>query len=319
VGIVAVSVAFMRTGPFAQSPDLISFGITFDICVGIPALYYLLVVRRGSAHTASTIAVFVASLLLARAVVPVPHRDFLNQLGYLLIPIETGVVLVIVWRVRAAMVASRGQADVLERIVAVTAGVLGRENRISRIASMELAALILGLGGWWMKPPVRRGIASTTFHERSGWGSIVGGFVVVLCAEMIAVHLLIQQWSHTVAWVVTGLEIWGVVWLLGDYHAFRLRRFVVTEETVELRFGFRWSATFSRALVTAVEPMPAAEAAQAGGGSYLRLSVFEDPEHVVRLSEAVLVTGMMGFTRSVTTIGLSADDPSVIEALAPAD
>ena len=166
-----------------------------------------------------------------------------------------------------------------------------------------------------MKPPPPRGIASTTFHERAGWGSVVGGIVVVLCAEMIAVHLLIQQWSHAIAWSVTGVEIWGLIWLLGDYQAFRLRRFVVTEEAIELRFGFRWSATFPRALVAGVEPMPFPGAEQPAGSTYLRLSVFDDPKHVIRLREPVRVTGMMGITRRVTTIGLSPDDPSVIEAL----
>lgn len=307
----------IRTSAFAQATDLGYFGITFDLCITIPFLYYLFVVRPGHAAPLSLVPVFVASLLIARAVVPTPHQEFLGQLWYLLIPVEGGVVIYIAFKVRAATMVSRGEEDILRRIEMITAELAGGKSRATQLASMELASIYVGLLGWWIDTPRARGLASTTFHHHAGWGSIVACIITVLAAEMIGVHLLLQQWSHTAAWVVTALELWGVLWLLGDFHAFRLRPFVVTEETIELRFGFRWTAIFPRALVTKVEPLSPVEAERLKEtGTHLRLAFLDDPQHLIHLSEPIRVDGPFGITRQVTSIGLTPDDRSVLDHLA---
>jgi hypothetical protein len=47
----------------------------------------------------------------------------------------------------------------------------------------------------------------------------------------------------------------------------------------------------------------------------LRLAIFEEPSHVIRLHEAVEFRGMAGFTRRASMIGIRPDDMELITAL----
>lgn len=288
--ILAACFAVARTGAVAQAPHLVYFGITFDVCISIPLLYYFFVVRGGHASPVTLVPLFIVCLFVARAVVPAPHREFLQQLWLLQFPVVVAAVVVLAVRMR------RGEM---------------RESHVARLVVNEVESLYLGVFGWRIADPPRRGVAMTTFHQRVGWGSVVAGIVLIIAVESVAVHLFVQQWSVTAAWIITGLDIWGAIWLIGDYQAFRIRPLVVTEDAIELRFGFRWSATIARSNVAGVDEFSPSRRSS----SYLRLSILEEPEYILLLREPVRVTGLAGITRTVTSIGLRVDDGAVIDAL----
>src|SRR5689334_22631681 len=89
-------------------------------------------------------------------------------------------------------------------------------------------------------------VTPVTVHERSGWGSIVAGLVVLLFFEAIGMHLLVSIWSWKIALLVDAADLYGIVWILGDYRALRLRPTLVSATTIELRHGLRWKATIAR-------------------------------------------------------------------------
>src|SRR5690349_24054029 len=200
----------MRSAAFARNPDLGYFGITFDLCISIPVIYALVVVRGGHARPFSIVPVFIACMLVARFVVPTPHRGFLHQLGLLQAPLEFVVLIAIALRLRAATGSFAEEEDLVERIELICRPFFG-DTRINRIVAGEMAALYLGLFGWRLDAPKQRGLASTTFHSRIGWGSIVACILLLIAAEGVGVHLLLQRWNPYVAWIVTALDLWGAL------------------------------------------------------------------------------------------------------------
>lgn len=317
-GIWIVGLMLLRSSALQQAPDLIHFAVTFDLCITVPALYYLLVVRTGTAPPLTIVPLFLVSVLATRIVIPAEYRTFASQLELLVIPAELLLVAVIATKVRSAVIASTGRDDIVYRIQEAAIHLAG-DNRIARIASTEIAILYLGILGWRQKEPAARGVASSTSYRSEGWGSVVACIMILLVAEMIAVHLFIQQWSHSVAWFVTAIEVWGLLWILGDYQALRLRPLVVTDRNIEMRFGFRWSATISRTAVASVEMLPSADAeALREHPTYLRFSHIEEPNHLIRLTRPFVFEGLFGIRREVDLIGVRLDDESVLEVLQPA-
>src|SRR5205814_1279247 len=59
--------------------------------------------------------------------------------------------------------------------------------------------------------------------------------------ESIGMHLLVQIWSVKAAWIVTALDVYGALWLIGDYHALRLRPTYAKDGILHLRYGLRWN------------------------------------------------------------------------------
>jgi hypothetical protein len=315
VVVVGICVGITRTAVFADNPDVGYFGVTFDLCITVPLLYWLLVVRPGRAGVITLFPVFILSIILARLIVPLAHRAFLADLMLLQIPVELALVGVVTRRAFEVRKRSVFGDDIVDNIALASSAMFGT-SRAARFVASEIAASYLGLFGWRLPEPDNRGVASTTFHRRAGWGSIVICLIVVIAAEAIAVHLFVQRWSAGVAWFVTGLDLGGAIWLIGDYQAFRLRRLVVTNDAIELKFGFRWTATIPFALIDAIEPLSAQEDERLRRTRhYLRCSILEEPQHIIRLQQPVRVTGMAGFTREVSAIGLRVDDENVIEAI----
>ena len=54
--------------------------------------------------------------------------------------------------------------------------------------------------------------------------------ILIAAIEAPLVHLLIASWNHTVAWVVTGLTVLMVLWVLGFTRAGKLRASYVGDE-----------------------------------------------------------------------------------------
>jgi hypothetical protein len=313
--VFGACLAVMRTAAFARNPDVGYFGITFDLCITIPLIYYWLVVRRGHARALSIVPLFIACMVIARLLVPMPHRDFLRQLALLQAPLELAVVVAIVMRLRTAKKSFREDDDLVTRIELICRSFFG-DTRLTRIVSGEVTAFTLGVFGWHLASPRKRGIASSTFHQRSGWGSIVACILVLIAAEGVGVHLIVQRWSANAAWFITLLDLWGAIWLLGDYQAFRLRPLVVMHDRVDLHFGFRWSVSIPRELIAAVEPLALADAERLRRSRrYLRLSLLDEPAFALRLRKPVRVNGAAGLVRIVTCIGVGVDDTTVLDAL----
>jgi hypothetical protein len=307
--------AVMVSAAFARNPDVGYFGVTFDLCITIPLLYYALVVRTRRAAPATLVPLFVVCMLVARMVVPPAHRAFLGDLALLRFPLAIATITLLATRVRRGIAAAANETDVLQRVERICREAFAGD-RIARSITTEVAAVYLGLFGWRLPEPAPSGVPSTTFHRRSGWGSIVACILVMFAAEGIGVHLFVQRWSHRGAWILTILDIWGFVWLIGDYHAFRVRPLLVTDDAIQLRFGFRWTATIPRDNVLSVERLaPGADEKLRRTRTYLRLAIFDEPEYLITLREPVRVHGIAGITRTVTSIGIFPDDPAVVDAL----
>ena len=150
-----------------------------------------------------------------------------------------------------------------------------------------------------------------TFHERSGWGAIVAGICVVIAGEAIGVHLLVRQWSAIVAWVLTLLDIYGIVWLINDYRALNRERTTIDRTGLHVRYGKRWVADVPLEAIESIEPIAGEWRKQSGA---LKLAMLDAPRLLIRLREPVQAIGLGLIKRSVDSIAVLPDDAEGFEA-----
>jgi hypothetical protein len=307
--VLAVCLGLMRSSAAVREPDLLYYGITFDLCITIPALFWFFLVRTGRSRPLSLIPVFLISASIAAAVIPAGHDGFLRTLAVAQAPLELVVVAALVIRLRRSASETAGETDILVRFRAAAESLFGK-SRVGEAAVTELGALYYAATGW-RKDEVQ-GPGTTTFHRLSGWGSIVLCIAVLIVAESIAVHLFVQQWSPTAAWIVTALDLWGILWLVGDYQAFRLRPTTVTADCIQLRFGMRWTAGIDAQNIESIRSLDPIEAEKLRKErDYLRLSILDEPSMLMTLSEPVEVIGPIGMRKLIKRIGLRPDRPEV--------
>jgi hypothetical protein len=312
LAVVTACVVIARSRAFAANPDVAAWGITFDLTLSIPALYWFFVVRTGKARPLTLAPLFIAGTVLATALIPRPQQQFLHALETFVAPaVELFLIAALVVRIRAARREPARSNDPYERIAAAARGIVGEGIVATAIAS-EMAMFYYAFFCWRKHPEETKGTPFTV-HERSGWGSIVVCIMVLIVAESAGMHLLLRIWSHTAAWIWLSMDVWAIVWLTGDYHALRLRRSSVDEDGLHIRYGMRWSVSVPLDLIESIEAVH--EEKQWKQPGVLKMAILEEPRWRITLREPVTANGISGIRKTIRSIALLPDDDDAIEKL----
>lgn len=136
----------------------------------------------------------------------------------------------------------------------------------------------------------------------------VGVFVGLTVIETPLVHWALMG-SPVAAWIVTGLQIYGVWWLLSDLRALA-RGGVIVGDDIELRIGKRWRGRIPRDAVERVERGDAPD--KRVDFSILGANV------VLVLRRPCVIRGPFGVKRKVDRVALSIDEPDAFSGMVAA-
>jgi hypothetical protein len=209
-----------------------------------------------------------------------------------------------------------GRTDFYERLRAAARETLGA-NVASEIAAFEFALLYYAAAVWRKHAP--EGPEYFTSHRRSGYFAVVGTLAAVMMMELIAVHIVVSQWSGTVAWVLTALSMYSFLWIVADMQAIRLRPIRLDGEGLEIRVGLRWwvrvgfedIAGLYR--VTSGLDRGAVESGAQKEKGYLKAVPMGEPRFFVTLRETVEARGIYGIRKRAKKIGFTVDEPERFE------
>lgn len=283
LAIAVLAIATFRSAVYARNPDVLSWAFTFDLTLTIPLLYYAFVVRSGHARAVTIAPVFVVCVAVAMRIVPHDQQQFLHQLRYLTAPLD----LVTMWLVARRLARGKGTGNGI----------------IDRVVVSEVAILRYGLLSWRTEEP-----PGFTVHKRNDWATVVACIVVMIVAESIGVHLLIQHWSVRAAWFITALDAYGILWVFGDYHALRLRPITIEDGVLHVRYGLRWSVDVPIANIAEIKAAASGRTARV-----LRVAMIDEPRLLIELREPVVAHGLMGLEKTIDAIALLPDEPERFE------
>ncbi|MGH7542029.1 MAG: hypothetical protein ACRELC_13630, partial [Gemmatimonadota bacterium] len=220
----------------------LEIGVTLDLTVFVPVLYWLVLVRGRGWPLASVLPVFLASLLLASFMLPAGRHGTLDVIKYLAAAAELALVGVLVHRTARAIRYGRAtrNGDALERARSAVRDALG-DSRAADVIAFEAAMLWYALFSWRMRSRAAAEPRSFTYHEKTGYGALVVALLLGIAVEVIAIHALLARWSVSVAWIATALSLYGILWIIGDLRAVQLRPIVLEADRLVVRFGLRWS------------------------------------------------------------------------------
>lgn len=305
VGIYLAARAVVASAAFATGGDLLAFAIAADLVLVLPGLYYLLLVRGGGLPALTVLPVFLLGLVLASTVVPPGHgvRELLHLLA---LPVELLLIGVLVYRARALVRAYRqegGDAPRFEEAFPRAAREALGSLRVVDLFASEVIVLYFALAAWRRRPAVPEGAVAYTAHRDRAWGGIAFALGMVLVVEIVVVHILVSLWSATLAWVLTALGIYSLLWLVGDFRALVLRPSLLTHDTLRLRIGMRWAADVPLSQVQSIRAYTPADSNR----PIPRLTVVGEPRHVLELAAPVEVRGLFGTRRTAQELAVALD------------
>ena len=260
-----------------------------DMTVTVTALYYWLLVRPGLRPRKSLIFVALLGLLRASFAFPhvVPGREFI--LGAL-------ELLVIGTLVKALL--SAGD-DPVSGIQSALAGIVPF-GAAGRALGGELSVLYYAFA-WRAKAHVPAGARAFTMHKTSAIADLMLVIAPLFLLEIFPEHLLAAHWSRRLAWVLTGLSVYGALWIFALGRSFALRPGFIAESEILVRFGLAFSMRIPKDCIETVQSEPIADA--------MRVPRNSAPNVYIRFKRPLEAERFFGLKRSVSAIALCVDGP----------
>jgi hypothetical protein len=274
----------------------VALGAAFDVAVTVPALYYWLVVRAGVLPAVSMIPLCLVALLRATFVAPgvAWTRPALGAVA------ELAVAGFLVVRLRRGVRAGAGESDVVERLTVAARELLPLPAAAAILAS-EIAVFWYAFGPWGRRPHVPNGATPFTMHRETITGALFWALAGLSAVEVLVVHIIVRRWSHTAAWVLTGLGAYAAVWMVAVARSLPLRPILVQDDALTVRCGILWTLRVPRLEISG--------ARRAGLDGVFHLPPASEPDVVLEFRHPQAARSMYGLRRKVTAVALALDDP----------
>ncbi|HVP69344.1 MAG TPA: hypothetical protein VMT17_18990 [Anaeromyxobacteraceae bacterium] len=310
--IVLASRAVIRSPAFHVHPAAFGAAVTADLTATAAAAYWVTVGRSRRFSPTAVLAIVVAGLVAARLLLPPEERALAAPAARAIaVILELGVVVAVGWVARRVAGAAplRGDELAIEDVLwEASCRVAGRHWALE--AAVGEATRIGMALPWRSAPHVPRGAAPFTVHRKAGLGALLFAIGLSAAAEVLATHALLGHWSVRAAWVPTALSVYGLVWLVGDFRAIRLRPMLLWPNELSVRVGLQWRGRIPLAEMTRVDltadPRDRSRCAV--------LSPLGGPNIFVHLAHPVAIDGALGRTRQGSVIGLRVDEPEALRA-----
>ena len=310
--VVGIEHTVVRLPSFALHPAL-SWAVLFDLLVGLPLVFYVLLVRRYRLSPLVLGTVVSACLGLVYWLLPAPQWQQMPLLKLLPIGLEGLTLVAIATRGRALLRAYRAagahETRPLPRLRLAAEQVLGN---VGVLLVAELDILRYALLGWWESVPATRpGAAAFTSHRESGFGALLGVACFGLLVESAALHLLVRLWSPVAAGWLLVSNVYMLLLFMAHGHAVRLQPTVLTAEELLVRVGFFWYVAVPRDSWSAAELLRGDFVADAETLNLAR-PLLTAPNVMLTFAAPVSVTGPYGIRRPARRLVLYLDQPTAL-------
>ncbi len=308
--LVFATAAWIVGSPhFTQNPDTLALALTMDMVVILPAFFYFWIVRKRRLPPLAFVPVFILAIVIAGIILPATQQTYLDLIKKLIPLLEVLVLGFLVIKIRAISKHYRaGKLTAIystDALVASFQRVLGASTP-TNILVTELLLLYHAFGGWFKKFTSRDpDHAIFSYHRRVGYTAIMCVVALLLLVETTALHLLLQHWSALAAWIFTGLSLYSLLWLIGDYHAIRLHPIVLDETHLHLRIGMRWRATIPLSDIAEIQNLSRREKSD---DDYVSVALFGSPRLVMALRQPIKIKGLFGIQKETRRLALTIDD-----------
>lgn len=296
--------ALIKSPLFAGSSEALSLGVTVDLLLTVPLVYFFLI-RKTSIHKTTIIPVMIIGMIIGILTLPTHDQRYLTFFRTWIFPlVELFVLTLIVVKLRAAIKKHRGHSpDFFTTLKGICREILP-EKAVALFAT-EVAVVYYAFISWRSRP-LRPNEFS--YHKNGEATALFGVVIFLTVAETFITHILLLRWSHTAAWILTGFSIYAVVQIFSFLKSLSKRPVVIGEDSLLLRYGILNEAQIPLKDIAEIEfssktidPIPLVR----------KISPLGDlisHNVMVHLKKEYQLNGLYGSKKNFTTLAFRVDD-----------
>ncbi|MFZ3580040.1 hypothetical protein [Virgibacillus sp. DJP39] len=311
--------------------DLIALGTAIDLVVILPLMLYFLGFKKRVSLLVLFAFVFLG-LLLANWMIPREADLYLTYFNQTVLILEAGLItfelVVLVALVKKFPVLLNNYrkekhihyhfllsfSAAIQRTFVFKNEKLNKFQFTLRVLATDIAAVYYSLFSWRKKAPiVKQGQThSFTFHKNASYLGVFFLLVHAMALEIVAVHFLVAQFSHTWAWILTGLDVYAMLFIISDYQAIRLSPVILDSNGIHFQEGIRQYGFVQWKEVKGVTEniLTPSEVDKERKSISLALHGLERDQipYVIKLNQPVKIRQIFGFRKEILSIYIKMDN-----------
>lgn len=302
------SLAMLSGSPmFTRRPETLSLGITVDLLLTIPLLYFFLI-RKTNIPNSTVVPVLLLGVLVGSAILPTDRQQHLEAFKTWGLPVvEMGIIFYVLFRLRQGIrrfrIRSGSTPDFFTALKSTCYEFLPKGLVLPVVT--EIAVFYYGFVNW---RPRKLRDNEFSYHRDSGTVPLLVAIIFIIAIETFVFHSLLLNWSETLAWILTALSIYSGVQLFGFLRSMSKRPYSIEDGRLILPYGIMSETEIELKELLAVE-ISSADLPEDGDTRKLSfLGSLESHNVVLRLKSVNELTGLYGRTRSYRNLAIYVDD-----------
>lgn len=300
-------VILMKSSVVANYP-MMDLAITLDLVLVVPVVY-LLMIRKTRIPNTTVVPILVLGLTLGFIFLPSKNQFYLSLFKTWILPlIEFSILTFIIIKIRRARKTytslTKTIPDFFTALKLACSEILPQPVVIP--FSTEVAVIYYSFIDWKHR---QLGPNEFSYHKKNGSTSLILGFIVLVAAETIGLHMFLSKWSVPLAWVLTGLSMYTGLQLFGIARSLAKRPITLEKGHLSLRYGILNESIIP---YSAIDSITLSQKIDKNHELVRSMSPFSDIEGfnvVINLKNENVIIGLYGIRKKAKTITLHVDDP----------
>lgn len=298
-------------------------GSLIDLAIVAPLLTLFL--RRGKKITVkSFITLMVTGLVFARILIPSVYFEPFAYvpiaaigLEALIVLAELGLIALLAWRLPGIIrwIRSQDESPLFSLPTAVEK-LVGNHVLLRTLAS-EFVMFYYAFASWKKKPPT--GEAYFSLHQKSSFIAFYIMLIHAIIIETAAIHWLIHEMSVLVSVVMLVLNIYTVIFFIGDIQTVRLNPLYVRQEKIYVSLGLGKRMIIPMEEIAGIKWGKEAEEEKLNSKETINFIAkdFETlpPHCIIEFKKPIAANLIMGFKKEYTKAAIRLDEPDRFRAL----
>ena len=305
--IIGLMIILAKSSIFTTNPNTLSIGITFDLLLTVPLVYFLLI-RKTSTPKITVVPFLVIGIIVCSLILPTENQYYLNLFKTWVLPIvELSILLFVIFNIREALKKYKEKKtdsiDFFTTLKSTCYEILPKSVVIPVVT--EIAVFYYGFI-YWKKRKLNENEFS--YHKNSGTVALLIAIIFIVAIETIVLHILLQKWNITVAWILTILSIYLGFQLFGFLKSMSKRPFLIQNGKLFLRYGIMNETTIDLNNIESIEISSKDIEPDTKTKRLSILGSLESHNMIIKLKTENDLIGLYGIKRKFENLAFYVDD-----------
>ncbi|SFZ95275.1 hypothetical protein SAMN05428642_1224 [Flaviramulus basaltis] len=290
-----------------MNPDYLAIGITFDLLLTVPFIYFLLI-RKTNIPKTTVVPFIILGVVLCSIILPSENQQYLNLFKTWILPIiELSVLSYVIYNVRKGIKSYKQKKDLSFDFFTTlknTCYEILPKNVVIPVVT-ETAVFYYGFI-YWKKRELKENEFS--YHKDSGTITLLIAIIFIIAIETVVLHILLTKWSSLAAWILTFLSIYSGIQIFGFVKSMFKRPISIENNKLFLRYGIMNETTIELKKIDNIEISSKDIELNKETRKLSFLGDLESHNIIIHLKEENELIGLYGIKRGYKNLALYVDN-----------